>query len=117
MLVPATLAERISPSPAKVPPVIDTVAPARLRLSGSDAEAAPDSVTAPPPWVKLAEAATLLKVGASLTLVMPIVVVATLLRLNEPEPSLTTHVTVRVGFEPKSFGFSPALNVTESSTV
>ena len=51
-----------------------------------------------------------------MTLVMATVVVATLLRLNEPEPSLSTQVTVRVGFEPKLFGFSPARNVTESST-
>src|SRR5947209_17484577 len=93
MLVPVVSVASTSPSSGKAPLVIATVAATSVRLSGSDAEAAPDKVTAPPPCVKEADAATLLNVGASLTLVMASVVVATLLRLNEPEPSLTTQVT------------------------
>ena len=39
-------------------------------------------------------------VGASLTAAMLIVAVSAALRLNEPLPSFTVQVTVRVGFEP-----------------
>src|SRR5947199_383538 len=100
MLVPVVVVASTSPSPVNLPPVIDTVALARLRLSGSVTVTAPDSVTAAPSSVKEALVATLLRIGGSLTLVMLTVVVATLLRLNEPQPSLTIQVTVRVGFEP-----------------
>ena len=75
MLVPATLTASWSPSPAKVPPMIFTVALARFWLSGSATEAAPDSVTAAPFSVKVAPAAMLDSVGASFVAVMPTVVV------------------------------------------
>src|SRR5580704_7159878 len=117
MLVPVVEAASTSPSPAKVPPVTLTVAPARLRLSGSLTETADDSVAAAPSSVYAAVVATLLNVGGSLTLVMLTVDVTAVLKLFEPEPSLSTQVNVRVGFEPKLVGFSAAvLNVTASST-
>jgi hypothetical protein len=47
-------------------------------------------------------------------LVMLTVVVATVLVADEPEPSSSSQVTVRVGFEPKLFGFSRAAKVTLS---
>src|ERR1043166_358205 len=106
MLVPETLAASTSPSPTKVPPLIATVAATSVRLSGSDAAAAPDKVTAPAPWVNVADAATLLRVGASLTVVMP---AAGGCGALEAKPSLSPHVPVRVVLEPKFFGFSAAL--------
>jgi hypothetical protein len=63
MLVPAVLNPSTSPSPANVPPVTCTVALDRSRLSGSLTETAPDTVTAPAPWVKCALVATFDKVG------------------------------------------------------
>src|SRR5580700_10488043 len=106
MLVPVVVAASTSPSPAKVPPVILTVAADRLTSSGSLTETDPDNVAAAPSSVKAAVVATLLKVGASLMLVMLTVLVTAVLRLLEPEPSLSTQVTVRVGFEPELVGFS-----------
>jgi hypothetical protein len=101
-----------------VPPVILTVAPDRLTSSGSLTETDPDKVAGAPSSVKAAVVATFDNVGASLMLVMLTVLVTAVLRLNEPEPSLSTQVTVRVGFEPELAGFSgPAVNVTVSSTV
>jgi hypothetical protein len=49
-----------------------------------------------------------------LTVVVGTVVVATVLVADEPEPSSSSQVTVRVGFEPKLFGFSRAAKVTLS---
>ena len=67
-------------------------------MSGSVTDRLGDSVRVWPVTNRsVAAAAT---VGASLTAVMPMVVVWAALRLNEPLPSLTTQVTVRVGFEP-----------------
>src|SRR3974377_1119738 len=51
------VAPRTSAPPANVPPTIETVAPVRLRSSGSVTETAVDSVTAPPSSTKLAPAA------------------------------------------------------------
>src|SRR5262249_20585948 len=45
-----------------------------------------------------------------------IVVVAAVLRLLDPPPSLTTHVTVRVRFRLPWLGLLPEEKVTESST-
>ena len=56
-------------------------------------------------------------VGASLTLIMLIVVVCAALVADEAEPSLSTQVSVRVGFEPKSVGFSLAWKVMRLRTV
>ena len=89
--VPATL--MLSMSPAKVPPVIFTVAWARSRLSGSDTEALPDRVTAAPFSVNVASVVPV-RVGGSLTGVMPIVVVWTVLVLLEALPSSSSQVTV-----------------------
>ena len=52
-----------------------------------------------------------------MTLVIVTVVVAAVLRLFEPLPSLTVQVTVRVWSEPKLVGFPLVESkVTESST-
>src|SRR5262245_2984276 len=115
MLVPATFAESTSPSPGNVPPVIATVAPARLRLSTSDTTADGDSVTGDPFSVKDASAVQA-RVGGSLTAVMLTVVVTLAVALLAP-PSSSVQVTVRVGAEPKSVGLSLVVTkVTESST-
>src|SRR5262245_56038460 len=115
MAVPETLAASTSPSPAKVPPVIATVAPARVRLSGSDTVTAGDSVTGDPFSVYDALAVPA-SVGGSFTavmLTMLVVLPVALLAL----PSLSVQVTVRVGAEPKSSGLSlDVANVTRSST-
>ena len=116
MLVPVVLAASMSWSLAKVPPVIETVALASVRLSGSVTATAPASVTAPAASVNCWLVATLPSVGGWLRLVTETVVVTAVLRLLEAPPSLSTQVTVRVGSEPKSVGFWPALNVTVSST-
>src|SRR5262249_22530321 len=100
MLVPVVLAERTSPSPAKLPPVMDTVALARFRLSGSATVTLGESTTDAPFSVNDTEAAVPASVGGSLSAPMLPVGVATELRLLEPLPSLSSHVTVRVGFEP-----------------
>ena len=113
MLVPATVALSTSPSPANVPPVIFTVALVRFGLSKSVTVMAGDSVVVLP-WVKAIVAATLLSVGGMSA--MSTVVVTGALRLNEPEPSLSTQLTVRVGLEPKLFGLAPDAKVTLSST-
>src|SRR5262249_24622453 len=96
MLVPATLARSTSPSPGNAPPVIATVALARVALSGSETATVGDSVTAGPFSVKDASVVPA-SVGGSFTAVMLIVVVDTELRLLEPLPSLSSQVTVRVG--------------------
>ena len=83
MPVPVVEVDSTSPSPEKVPPAIFTVAPASLRLSGSDTVTALDSVTALPS-VKLTLLATLASVGASLTLVTVSVVVASALVATPP---------------------------------
>ena len=95
-----------SPSPANVPPVTATVAPVSVRLSGSATVSDGDSVTVLLS-VNATWAAWPVSVGASLTAVTLMVVVCAALRLNEPLPSLTTQVTVRVGSEPKLVGLSP----------
>ncbi len=95
---------------------MEMVAWASVRLSGSETVTADDSVTAAPSSVKAASVATFDSVGGSLTLVMLTVVVTAVLRLFDPPPSSSTQVRVRVGREPKSVGFSPAANVTASST-
>src|SRR5262249_39713906 len=113
MAVPAGLAGKTSPSLGEGPPGVRTVARDRMRTSAAATEAPLASVTAPPSSVKDAlVAATFDNVGASLMLVTLMVVVCAALRLNEPEPSLSVQVSVRVGFEPKSVGFSPAWKVT-----
>ena len=51
-MLPVGVALSASPSPVNVPAVIETVALARSRLSGSDTEAARDSTTEVGPSVK-----------------------------------------------------------------
>src|ERR1700682_1954438 len=117
MLVPVVLVDRTSPSPANVPPLTAIVAPASVVLSGSDTVTAPDRVAAAPPSVKLAEVATLLRVGGLLTPVRLTVVVAAALTLLVEPPSLTTQVTVRVGLARKLVGLLlDDEKVTASST-
>src|SRR5215813_1974675 len=100
MLVPAVLKASTSLSPTKAPPAIETVAEVMIVLSGSLTEMLPDTVTAAPFSVKFALAATVVKVGGLSLGVIVMVVVETLLEPSDPLPSLTTQVTVRVGFEP-----------------
>src|ERR1043166_991935 len=97
MWVPATLAESTSPSPAKVPPVIDTVAFAILRLSGSDTDNVGESCTVLPSRNDNV-GVTEVSIGASLIAVMLTVVVAA--ALPTLKSSFTTQVIVRVGSEP-----------------
>jgi hypothetical protein len=78
-----------------VPPVIDTVAFASVRLSGSVTDSDGDTATVWP-GLNRTVVATLPKVGASLTLAMLTVVVCAVDKL----PSLIVQVTLRVGFEP-----------------
>ena len=101
-----------SPSPVKAPPMIRTVAPAILTLSGSTTRAEPASVRL---WPSVNETlgGMLLSAGGVLMVEMSIVVVEVVLVVA---PSLTTQVTVRVRLEPKSLGLSPAAKPTESST-
>ena len=74
--VPDVLADSTSPSPAKVPPATDTVAPTRPTLSTSVTDSVGEiAVVAPSVKATLAAAATL---GASLIAVMAIVLVAVL---------------------------------------
>src|ERR1051325_5202050 len=115
MAVPETSAVSTSPSPANVPPVIATVAPASARLSGSDTVTDGDNVTGDPFSVNDALTAPA-SVGASFTAVM-LTTDVTLLVALLALPSLSVQVTVRVGAEPKSSGLSLAVtNVTLSST-
>src|ERR1043166_7808547 len=97
MWVPATLAESTSPSPAKVPPVIFTVAFAILRLSGSDTDNVGESCTGLPSRNDRV-GNTEVRVGASLIAVMLTVGVAAV--LPTLKSSFTPQVTVRVGSEP-----------------
>src|SRR5580704_6706709 len=109
---------KLSVSPVKkLPPVMLTVALARLRLSGSLAVAPEMTETVEGEvcssvQVELAE--VIARVGGSLTLVMVTVVVESELVSWPPRVvplgSIACQVRVRVGFEPKSVGFSPARN-------
>src|SRR4051794_35884836 len=101
MLVPATLAASVSPL-KNVAPVIDTVADARDELSTSLTVRADDSVTAAPPSVYDALAATLPSTGAWSAAVMLTVVVAVVLL---SVPSFATQLMVRVVSAPKLVGF------------
>src|ERR1700693_2403670 len=112
-MLPTVVAVSTSPSLAKTPPAIETVAADRVELCGSETVRLPDSVAELPFSVKCAFAATLLKVGAG---TRSMVVVAAVLRLFEALPSLHTQVTVRVGWEPLLVGLLPDAKVTESST-
>src|ERR1700739_3453632 len=105
-MLPRTVALSTSPSPANVPVVIDTVAPASSRLSGSDTDTAFDSTAGPPLSVKCALVATFEKAGGALIAVMAIVLVAVPLVTALPLLSNTVQVTVRAGSEPKSVGLS-----------
>src|SRR5580658_8239350 len=104
MLVPVVVAASASPSPAKVLPVTETVALARVVLPVSETVTFDDSVTAAPSSVKAALVATFESVGGLLTAVMLTVVVVGVLRLRDGTPSLSTQVTVRVASDPKSVG-------------
>src|SRR5262249_17463221 len=97
---PFVFAASTSLSPAKVPPVTATVALASLRVSGSATVTIGDKVVGGCSSVHDATAAPSDSAGASFTAVMLTVVVAGALRLDGPEPSLATQVTVRVVFEP-----------------
>src|SRR5262249_55565735 len=114
MLVPLVLKPSTSPSPEKVPPVIETVALDRLALSKSVTVTLGEMVVVLP-CVKSSEDATDVSVGGSFAILM--VVVWAALRLNEPAPSLSTQVTVRVGLELLLLGLTPDEKVTWSSTV
>src|SRR5215813_13413920 len=116
MLVPATERLSTSPSPAKVPPVIATVALARFALSGSETEAAPASVT-PAAFSVYGKAVTRpASIGGSLTAVRLMVVVTVLVGLLAL-PSLSVQATDRPGSAPKLVGLRLVeLNVTESRT-
>src|SRR5262249_41491452 len=113
-MLPTGVSASLSPSPVKVPPVIETVALDKLVLSKSETVIAGEIVVVLP-WGKLSEGATEISVRGSCA--MLIVVVAAVLRLNEPEPSLSTQVTVRVGLALPLLGFVPDEKVTLSSTV
>ena len=97
--VPIVEVASTSPSPANVPPATFTVALVMPRLSGSVTVTDGDSVTVCPS-VKATVPAVAVSVGGSLTAVMLSVEVTTVLRLNEPLPSLSCQVTVRVVLEP-----------------
>src|SRR5262249_62362659 len=73
MWVPATLAASTSPSLAKVPPVIDTVALVRLRLSTSET-ASVGEIWMVVPAVNVTVGVTEVTVGASLMAVRVTVV-------------------------------------------
>src|SRR5215469_16916217 len=90
-----------SPSPGNVPPVIATVPPTRLRLSGSDTEAVGERKSPLGlPSAKIARGSTPASVGGLFTAVMLTVEVTAVLRFDDALPSLSTQVTVRVGFDP-----------------
>jgi len=63
--VPVVVALRTSSSPVKVPPVIETVALAKVVLFKSDTVRFGESVTAAPPFVKESVAATEDSVGGA----------------------------------------------------
>src|ERR1051325_8519300 len=100
MAVPVVVAAKRSPSLAKVPPAIRTVALASLRLSASDTVTFDANVVAAAPWVKDALAGTPASAGELLTAVMLTVVVCGALRLFDAPPSSSAQVRVRVGLEP-----------------
>ena len=115
MLVLVVVAVSTSPSPAKVPPVIATVALEGVVLFGSVTVTVPDRFTAALFSVNCTLATTLLSVG--LWMVIPMVSVCAELRLLDVLPSLMTQVTTRFGFEPELLGSAlVAVNVTQSST-
>src|ERR1043166_933720 len=91
MLVPETLAASTSPSPAKVPPVIFTVALASVIVSGSDTVMLGEIVMVCC-GTNITAAATFDNVGASLTAVTTTVVNCGELVLFEPLPSFTLQV-------------------------
>src|SRR5438270_745023 len=99
MPVPVVETARTSPSSAKVPPVIVTVAPARLRLSASDTVRFGDNVWAASSSVQVAVGATLFSTGGSFTSVMLTVVVWDALKLLDVLPSSSVQVMDRVGFK------------------
>src|ERR1051325_9264042 len=107
MLVPDTLAASTSPSPAKVPPVIFTVALVSVRLSGSDTEIAGEMVIVCC-GRKFTALATFDNVGASLMAVIATVVNCGVLVLFEALPSLTVQVSTRLRNEPSLVGLSLA---------
>src|SRR5262252_5654508 len=102
-MLPVAVADSTSPSPAKVPPVNATVALISFRLSGSETVTLGDSVTGERAFSVNDALVVPASVGASLTAVTPMVVVAMLL---DALPSLTTHVTWRVLLAPKLSGLS-----------
>src|ERR1043166_5966863 len=110
MLVPVVLNESTSPSPAKVPPVILTVPLTRFGLSKSVTVILGEIVVVLP-WVKLSVGATEVRNGGSSA-----ILIVVFCGLDELAPSLTVHVTVRVGLELLLLGFTPEEKVTLSST-
>src|ERR1700681_1028719 len=112
-MLPVGVADSTSLSPPNVPPVIDTVAPTSFWLSGSVTVTVGDRVVGRAcSSVHDVTVVPSAKVGGSLTLVMVTVVVligelTSLPPLSVPLGSWTCHVMERVGFEPKSVGFSP----------
>src|SRR5215831_9230049 len=113
MLVFVVVAASTSPSPANLPAVMETVALANVRLSGSDTTAADDTVFAPAFSVKLAVAATV-AVGGSFTPTTVTVVVCGELVIR---PSLIEKVSRRDVSEPKFVGLSLVeVNLTEFRT-
>src|ERR1700730_18074512 len=105
MLVPVVDADSTSVSPANLPPITATLAPARARLSGSDIWRKEENNKG---TVSLPNATGVptrpLKLGGSVTCVTEIVLVTGVLTwvppLAVPLPSLTIQTRVRLGFEP-----------------
>jgi hypothetical protein len=110
MTVPLVWPETSSVSPANAPPVIDTVALARSRLSGSLTVTVGDNVVGSAcSSVHDATVVPSASVGGSLTLVTVSVVVligefVSLPPFRVPLGSCTCHVMLRVGFEPSRSG-------------
>ena len=110
---PAVVAASTSPSPANVPPVSATVALVNVVVALlSVSVTAGASVVAVPFSVNAAVAGT--RIAGPRW--MSTVVVWAVLRLNEPGPSLSTQVTVRVGLALPLLGSGPDAKVTLSST-
>src|SRR5204862_529727 len=107
--------DRTSPSPAKMSPVMCTVADARLRLSESATAALPANVSGGLPTWYETSVGMLPRTGA-LFGVMLMVSVTGVLRLLSGEPSLSVQVTVRVGFAPELVGLAPDAKVRLSNT-
>src|SRR5262245_19058210 len=94
------LTDSRSPSPAKVPAVIATVAPASFWVSGSDTTRLGDTV-AVWPLMNAAELATDASVGGSLTVAMFMFIGNRL----DVLPSFSIQKTVRVAAVPNAVGF------------